>query len=132
MRELAEVARSEAELARTRSPSPSSARSEQDGRFLRFNDAYRTISAQLAPDSYAEIKAWLEAPRKQIPSDGETPWDQRPCDAFLEMIRSFVPGSNGQATTTSPYVVVAHVPLAALAEDSGEESTLAANSSTGA
>ena len=57
VRELAEVARSEAALARTRSPSPSSSRSEQDRRFVRFNDTYRTISAQLPPDSYAEIKA---------------------------------------------------------------------------
>ena len=50
--------------------------------------------------------------------------DQRRCDALLGIIHSFVPGSNGQATTSSPYVVVAHVPLAALVEDSGEESTL--------
>jgi hypothetical protein len=34
-------------------------------------------------------------------------------------------GPAGTATTTSPYVVVAHVPLAALVEDSGEESVLA-------
>ena len=61
---------------------------------------------------------------KRIPSDAETPLDQRRCDALLGIIHSFVPGSNGQATTSSPYVVVAHVPLAALVEDSGEESTL--------
>jgi hypothetical protein len=125
VRELAEVARSEAALARTRSPSPSSSRSEQDRRFVRFNDTYRTISAQLPPDSYAGTKAAIDAQLKQIPSDAETPLDQRRCDALLGIIHSFVPGSNGQATTSSPYVVVAHVPLAALVEDSGEESTLA-------
>ena len=126
VRQLAEVARSEAALARTRSPSPSSSRSAHDGRFLRFNDTYRTISAQLPPDSYAGTKAAIDAQLKQIPSDGETPLDQRRCDALLGIIHSFVPGSNGQATTSSPYVVVAHVPLAALVQESGEESALAA------
>jgi hypothetical protein len=39
VRELADIARSTAELARTRTPS--SSRSEHDGRFLRFNDKCR-------------------------------------------------------------------------------------------
>ena len=121
VRELAEVARSEAALARA--CSPSSSRSEQDRRFLRFNDTYRTISAQLPPDSYAQIKARIDAVLKAVPSDAETPLDQRRCDALLGIVGS-VPDTT--ATTTSPYVVVAHVPLAALVEDSGEESTLAA------
>ena len=124
VRELADIARSEAELARTGSPS-SSARSEHDRRFLRFNDAYRTISAQLPPDSYAETKASLEARAKDVPTDGETPWDQRLCDGFLELIRSTVPGSGSRVTTPSPYVVVAHVPLGALVDESGEQNTLA-------
>ena len=53
--------------------------------------------------------------------------DQRRCDAFVGIVRSSVPGSgrHRRATTASPYVVVAHVPLAALVEDSGEESALA-------
>jgi hypothetical protein len=123
VRELAEVARSRAELARTLSSSRSG--SEHDGRFLRFNDAHRTISAQLPSDSYAETKANLEARAKEVPSDGETPWDQRCCDGFLGLIRSSAPGSGGRVTTASPYVVVAHVPLAALVEDSGETSHLA-------
>jgi hypothetical protein len=124
VRELADIARSEAELAATRAPS-SSARSEHDRRFVRFNDAYRTISAQLPPDSYAETKASLEARAKGVPTDGETPWDQRLCDGFLELIRSTVPGSGSRAITASPYVVVAHVPLAALVDESGETSSLA-------
>ena len=123
VRELADLARSAAELARTRSPS--SGRSEHDARYLRCNDEHRTISAQLPTESYAEAKASLEARAKEIPSDGETRWDQRCCDAFSELIRSSVPGSTGRATTASPYVVVAHVPLAALVEDSGETSVLA-------
>ena len=81
--------------------------------------------AQLPTESYAEAKAWLEARAEEIPSDGETRWDQRCCDAFSELIRSSVPGSTGRATTASPYVVVAHVPLAALVGDSGETSVLA-------
>ncbi len=122
VRELADIARSEAELARTRSPLTS--RSEHEGRFLRCNDTFRTISAQLPADSYAETKACIDAVLTQIPSDGQTPLDQRRCDAFLGIIRSVVPGSKaGRATTTSPYVVVAHVPLDALVDDSGEETT---------
>jgi hypothetical protein len=123
VRELADMARSSAELART--SSASSARSEHDGRFLRFNDGHRTLTAQLPADSYAETKASLEARAKEVPTDGETPWDQRLCDGFLGLIRSFVPGAGGRVSPASPYVVVAHVPLAALVEDSGETSSLA-------
>ena len=119
VRELADLARSAAELARTRSPS--SGRSEHDARYLRCNDEHRTISAQLPADSYAEAKARLVALAKEIPSDGETPWDQRCCDALCELIRS----TGGRSEAASPYVVVAHVPLAALVEDSGETSDLA-------
>jgi hypothetical protein len=71
VRELAEIARSTAELART--PSSSRSRSEHDGRFLRFNDGHRTISAQLPPESYAEPRASIEARGSQHPPDGETP-----------------------------------------------------------
>jgi hypothetical protein len=123
VRELADIARSEAELART--SAASSARSEHDRRFLRFNDTYRTLTAQLAAESYAETKASLEARAKEVPTDGQTPWDQRLCDGFLGLIRSSVPGATGKASTASPYVVVAHVPLAALVEDAGETSNLA-------
>ena len=105
-------------------PSPR-ARSEHDARYLRFNDEHRTISAQLPADSYAETKARIDAQLDQIPSDGETPLDQRRCDVLTGIIHSSVPGSTGPASTASPYVVVAHVPLAALVEDSGEQSTLA-------
>src|SRR3984957_9677233 len=81
VRELAEVARSSVELARTRSQSPG--RSEHDARYLRCNDEHRTISAQLPAESYAEAKASLAARAKEIPSDGETRWDQRCCDALV-------------------------------------------------
>ena len=126
VRELADIARSEAELART--PLFVFVASEHDRRFLRFNDAYRTISAQLPADSYAETKAHIDAQLEQIPSDGATPLDQRRCDVLVGLLRCAVPGSTGSpaaTTTASPYVVVAHVPLAALVEDSGEERALA-------
>ena len=128
MRELADIARGEAELARTRSPWTS--RSAHDARFLRFNDTSRTISAQLPADSYAQAKARIDAVVRQVPSDGETPLDQRRADAFMGIIGSPVQDSKGSpprlsAAATSPYVVVAHVPLDALVQESGEESTLA-------
>ena len=72
-------------------------------------------------ESYAEARACLETRARRVPSDGETPWDQRLCDAFMELVRS----SGGGRATTSPYVVVAHVPLAALVDESGDSSDLA-------
>ena len=95
---------------------------DRDRRFLRFNDRFRTLSIQLPGDSYAEARACLETRARRMPSDGETPWDQRLCDAFMELVRS-----SGRATTStsSPYVVVAHVPLAALVDESEETTGLA-------
>jgi hypothetical protein len=120
VQQLAEMAR-----ARRSVPVRGAGAAEHDRRFLRFNDGYRTVSAQLPAESYAEAKACIDAQLKQIPSDGETPLDQRRCDAFMGVLRSSVPGSHGSTTAASPYVVVAHVPLAALVEDSGRQSTLA-------
>ena len=120
VRELAEVARTAA--AR---PAGTSDRSSPDRRYLRFNDPLRTISLQLPADTYAETKARLEARGKEVPSDGETPWDERLCDGFLDLIRSSAPGSTSPATTASPHVVVAHVPLTSLVEESGEQTVLA-------
>jgi Domain of unknown function (DUF222)/HNH endonuclease len=119
VRELADIARTAA------APRPPSASSEHDRRFLRFNDQFRTISAQLPPESYAEARTCLEARARKIPSDGETPLDQRLCDAFLEMIRSSAPGAAGGDTTASPYFVVVHAPLDALVEEHGESTELA-------
>ena len=55
---------------------------------MRFNDEHRTLSAQLPSDFYAEARARLEALAKEIPSDGDTPWDHRRADGFMELIRS--------------------------------------------
>ena len=91
-----------------------------DRRFVRFNDRHRTVTAQLPADSYAEVRSCLEGRARTIPSDGETPWDQRVCDALLQTVRS-----SGGSASASPYLVVAHVPLDALIDESGETSDLA-------
>ncbi len=141
VRAVAEVARPETErqladqakgcsvrqlidIARSAAPSqPAPARAEHDRRFLRFNDRFRTMTVQLPPESYAETRACVEARARGVPTDGETPWDQRLCDGFSEIIRSARPG--GRTTTASPYFVVVHVPLAALVEESGSTTALA-------
>jgi hypothetical protein len=122
--ELAEVARTraaEAALHEAAPPSPSRSQSDHDRRFLRFNDQHRTLTAQLDPDAYAEIKTTLETLAKEIPSDGETPWDQRLHDGFLALVRA----SAGTSSTASPFFVVAHVPMSSLIEASGEQTPLA-------
>jgi hypothetical protein len=94
---------------------------------VRFNDATRTMSAQLPEESYAEVRAGLEARARDLPSDGETRWDQRLADAFVALVRHAASkrrakgtdssDSSGPEPAPSPYVVVAHVPLATLLDD---------------
>jgi hypothetical protein len=123
--ELADVAKSGSQ------PSPSTPAREHETRSVRFNDACRTLTAQLPAESYAEVRAGLEATAKQIPSDGETRWDQRVADALVVLVRaggkrprrSSPPrpdDSSPSGVTPSPYVVVAHVPLATLLDEDCE------------
>jgi hypothetical protein len=112
VRELVNVARADAQ--RTTPVSRTSAE-QHERRSVRFNDTFRTVTAQLPAESYAETKACLEAGAKDIPTDGETPWDQRLCDAFMGVIRS-----TGSGPSASSHMVVVHVPLAALVEASGD------------
>jgi Domain of unknown function (DUF222)/HNH endonuclease len=123
VRELADIARTASAQARTTATLPSS--SEQKGRSLHFNDDHRTISAQLPAESYAEAKACIEAWAHGIPSDGDTPLDQRHCDAFSAIVRSVSTGSPDGAAVGSSFFVVAHVPLDVLVDESGEPSGLA-------
>ena len=61
------------------------------------------MSVQLPPETYAATRTRLEVRARAFPSDGETPWDQRRCDAFVELIRS--PGGRPAApapTSSSP------------------------------
>ncbi len=116
------------ELAKTLNPVPPAPPARQhETRAVRFNDATRTMSAQLPEESYAEVRAGLEARARALPSDGETRWDQRLADAFVALVRSGGskrPAKSGDSSASSepgpapsPYVVVAHVPLATLLDD---------------
>ena len=105
-----------AELSRSlKGASSASAKADYEMRSVRFNDTFRTVTAQLPPESYAEVRSTLEARARLMPSDGETRWDQRVCDAFLEIVRS--PARRGSSST---HVVVAHVPLEAVTDDTSE------------
>ena len=140
VRELADIARTTAEreaAERQAAGRCARARSEHDRRYLRFNDTFRTVTAQLPAESYAEAKACLEAVAREIPSEdevssagenpsvGQTRWDQRLCDAFKEVIRKSASGTSNGAKTASPFFVVAHVALGALVDESGEAAELA-------
>jgi hypothetical protein len=110
-----------AELARSRRDQAGGGGGDDDARrrSLRFSDPFRTVTVQLPRASYAETRAILEGRARELPTDGETPWDQRLCDAFLLTLRA---GPGTRETSDSRYFVVAHVPLEVLID---EESTLA-------
>jgi hypothetical protein len=98
---------------------------EQDRRSLRCNEAVRTMTVQLPPESFAEARSRLESIAKEIPSvDGETSWDQRMADAFMGLIRSGQDGG-AESSVNSPYFVVVHAPVAVLLDETGEETELA-------
>ncbi len=131
VRELAEVARDAAERARSASASPS--RCEHDSRYLRFNDAHRTMSVQLPKEEYARTKTCVDAWAGALPSDEETPLDQRRCDGLMGSWtrRRRAPAMAGPAGPAAgpdrirppapdPFFVVAHVPLEALVQESGQ------------
>ncbi len=101
----------------------------RNARTLRFNDTHRTITAQLSPENYAEVKTLLENTAKRLKSDRETRWDQRLHDALLLLLRAATGNgsSSPYGTGGSPgsFFVVVHVPLSTLLSDSGEFSDLA-------
>jgi hypothetical protein len=110
VKQLHEVARTERGAPRSR------AKTDYEARSVRFNDTFRTVTAQLPPESYAEVRSCLESRARDIPSDGETKWDRRVCDAFMDVIRSDHDAGEG----ASPHLVVVHVPLETLADESSE------------
>ncbi|HVT41338.1 MAG TPA: DUF222 domain-containing protein [Acidimicrobiales bacterium] len=131
---LVEVARTSsvrelAEVARSASP-PTAAQSQKDheSRSVRFNDACSTMTATLAPEAYAEVRACLEAKARSDARDDTQPdavtqplrLDQRLADALVDTLRA---GSRGQTTSSSPYLVVAHVPLAVLTDDATDDAS---------
>ncbi|HEY6429830.1 MAG TPA: DUF222 domain-containing protein, partial [Acidimicrobiales bacterium] len=113
VRELAELQR--------RALAPARKEGDQEIRSVRFNDTFRTVTAQLPPESYAEVRATLESRAKDLPTDGETPWDQRLCDALLHLVRGAGPS---RRLRPRPYLVVAHTPLDALLDESGQTTAL--------
>ncbi len=117
VRQLAEVAKAGAPTR----VSTSAAR-EHETRSVRFNDACRTMTAQLPAETYAELRAGLEMRAKQIPSDGETGWDQRLADALVSLVRTrrSTEATSDEPSAQSPYVVVAHVPLRTLTDEDSE------------
>ena len=94
------------------------AQTDYEARSVRFNDTVRTVTAQLPPESYAEVKSCLESRARALPSDGETSWDQRLCDVLHGVIRADHGTRPGAGPT--PHVVVVHVPLATLTDESSE------------
>jgi hypothetical protein len=110
VRELAQLARSRREV------STETARADYEARSLRFNESFRTVTAQLPAEAFAEVRGTLEAQARAIPSDGETPWDQRLCDAFVGIVRSAHSASRGAPAFT----VVAHVPLEVLLDENSQ------------
>lgn len=117
VRQLVELGRSR------RAPGEAKAETDYEVRTVRFNDACRTVTAQLPLEAYAEVRGRLEARAKDLPSDGRTRWDRRLCDALLQLVRGGGAPSV-PATTPSPYLVVVHVPLEALREESAGSSGL--------
>ncbi len=93
-RELAETARGctvhelAQQLRARRRPTAAEDEAAYEARSLRFNDPRRTMSVQLPREDYAATKAYIQAQAKAIPSDGETAWDQRCCDALLGILRT--------------------------------------------
>jgi hypothetical protein len=158
-RELADTARHctvhelAQQLRARRRPTAADDQAAYEARSLRFNDPCRTMAVQLPIEDYIAAKACIQAQAKAIPSDGETNWDQRCCDAFLAMVRS-VDGAGGRRgrddtsarplpsqkvagaaaarrsrevtqPTRSPYFVVLHAPLQALVDPQGASTDLA-------
>jgi Domain of unknown function (DUF222)/HNH endonuclease len=120
VRELADVARTMAKVAASHTPGPS--RSDDDRRFVRFNDDHHTMTAQFPAATYAAMRTTLEAAAHKVPTDGGTPWDQRVSDALTGIVSS----SNSAASATgNPNFVVVHVPLDTLVDDTVEATELA-------
>jgi hypothetical protein len=71
--------------------------------------------------SYAEVRAGLEMRAKQTPSDGETRWDQRLADSLVSLVRTRRSTQTAdEPSAPSPYVVIAHVPLATLTDEDSD------------
>jgi hypothetical protein len=119
VRELADVAR----VAGERSASFAARPNQHDARYLRCNDSHRTITTQLPAESYAAARACIDAFADQVASEPEAPLDQRRCDGFMALMESATSGTTNGAPAASPFLVVAHVPLDALVDQSADPSS---------
>jgi hypothetical protein len=117
VRELAEAAQAVA-------PPPAAGGGDESRRSVRFNEARRTMVAQLPPEVFSEVRGELEARASHLGTDAETPLplDERMADALVEAVRSGR-GSHG----ASRYLVVAHVPLSELIDGGAEGDELVAD-----
>ena len=117
-----------AQLARSRRPaSTDTARADHESRFLRFNESFRTLTAQLPAETFAEVRGTLEAQARELPSDGRDPLGPTAL-RHLRRHRPLLP--TARAGTATPFTVVAHVPLETLARRI-VASSLASSSVTG-
>jgi hypothetical protein len=87
-----------------RSPTDDDDTAEHEGRFLRFNDERRTITAQLPSAKYAWVRSILEGIARDIPSDGLTRWDHRLHDGFVQLLGTL--GTTGPSSGNRSTVVV--------------------------
>ncbi|HEY3843205.1 MAG TPA: DUF222 domain-containing protein [Acidimicrobiales bacterium] len=110
-----------ADLARhARGASEASSAANYDSRYLRFNDSGRTITARLPEEHYASVRATITQRARAFTSDGETPYDQRLCDAFIDIcLDGARPRSASGSGAGSGFLVVAHTDLSFLRRDEG-------------
>jgi hypothetical protein len=120
------------------------AEADHDFRYLRFNDAQCSLTARMPRTEYAIVHAAITDGARAFPSDGETPYDQRRCDALVALCRpqrrrqrrqsgsgsGDAGGSDGDAASqgaddaegpgsSSGFFVVAHTDLALLRGGTG-------------
>jgi len=131
VRQIADIVRAD------RDPTDEQSESRHEYRYLRFNDARRSITAQLPEDAYALVRAAVTERAHAFPSDGETRYDQRQADALVDMCRTrrgrhssaSVPGGDGDVDVDgavlplhgsgSSFLVIAHTDLALLQGGTG-------------
>ena len=123
-RELADTARRctvhelAQQLRARRRPTAADDQAAYEARSLRFNDPCRTVAVQLPLEDYVATKACIQAQAKTIPSDGDTGWDQRCCDAFLDIVRS-ANGTGGRLSRDDASARPARSRTVAAAQDAG-------------
>lgn len=82
VRQIADLVRAD------REPTDEQSESRHENRYLRFNDARRSITAQLTEDAYALVRARIADRARAFPSNGETRYDQRLADALVDLCQT--------------------------------------------